>query len=573
MIGAASLSWLAAELGCAFGDGGCPMPARLLFGASMLTLIVNVLVRQRRRPAGERARLPQPPSVELMLQAAADAVIGFDERGALSYWNPAAERLFGRGAAQALGRPVHEILPLPELRAAIAATGGIAALCDARDELFSGTVRAFDALDSAGCPLPVELSLTAHRSGFGWAAAAFVRDARAHKRQEEALRRARDRAEEATRVKSRFLATMSHELRTPLSGIIGMLQLGLREPMPEQARSRVSLALRNAEALLEIVNDLLDFSKIEAGKMRFESVDFDLREMVRSLVELLDLRAQEAGLSLLGDVDADVPRWLRSDPVRLRQILLNLIGNALKFTEAGTVRVRVACGPCGAGGLRLDIEVEDTGIGISEQDQQRLFRSFEQADLTTTRKYGGTGLGLTIARELVGGMGGEITLRSAPGAGSTFRVSLPVAVGAPVPPPAPDAVPGFDCRLDLLCAEDGHANRVIVQAFVQGLGHDVCFVENGLQAVQRCAEKDFDLILMDGRMPVMDGIEAARAIRGAGVEGVRALDPRVWMIALTANATRDDHEKFLAAGMDDFLSKPIDERRLALALHRAAAAL
>jgi PAS domain S-box-containing protein len=541
-----------------------------LLSVSSLTLIVNVVVQQQRRLAGELAFRAQEQRVELMLQAATDAVISFDECGALSYWNPAAERLLGRTTAQALGRPVQEILPLPKL---VAATGGIAALCDAGDDLFSGAVIPFDAVDAAGGRVAVELSLTAYRNDRGWAATAFMRDARVHKRQEEALRLARDKAEEATRAKSLFLATMSHELRTPLSGIIGMLQLGLREPMPAPSRSRVSLALGNAEALLAIINDILDFSKIEAGKMGFEAVDFDLREMVQSLVELLDLRAQEEGLSLLSDIDPNVPQWLRGDPMRLRQILLNLIGNALKFTEVGTVEVRVTCRATEDGRLLLEMEVEDTGIGISYEAQQRLFSSFEQADVTTTRKYGGTGLGLTITRALVEGMAGEITLRSAPGVGSTFRVALPVAIGSPVQSVPEAPMPPFDCRLNVLCAEDGHTNRVIVQAFVQGLGHDVSFVENGLQAVQRCAEENFDVILMDGRMPVMDGLAAARAIRAGGIGETWVLDPQIRMIALTANATGNDRELCLAAGMDDFLSKPVDERLLAQALHRTVDAL
>jgi PAS domain S-box-containing protein len=558
--------------GSASADPATHMASLFLFllSVSALTLIVNVVVQQQRRLAGELAYRAQQERVELMLQAATDAVISFDEHGALTYWNPAAERLFGRRAAHAIGRPVLEILPLPKL---VAATDGIAALCDAGDDLFSGAVIEFEAIDAGGRQLPVELSLTAYRNDRGWAATAFMRDARAHKRQEEALRLARDKAEEATRAKSLFLATMSHELRTPLSGIIGMLQLGLREPMPASSRSRVSLALGNAEALLAIINDILDYSKIEAGKMGFESVDFDLREMVQSLVELLDLRAQEEGLSLLSHVDPNVPQWLRGDPMRLRQILLNLIGNALKFTEVGTVEVRVACGSTETGRLLLEIEVEDTGIGISHEAQQRLFSSFEQADVTTTRKYGGTGLGLTITRALVEGMAGEITLRSSPGVGSTFRVALPVALGSPVDTVLEEPLAPFDCRLNVLCAEDGHTNRVIVQAFVQGLGHDVAFVENGLQAVQRCAEENFDVILMDGRMPVMDGLAAARAIRAGGIGGTWVLDPAIHMIALTANATGNDRDLCLEAGMDDFLSKPVDERMLAQALHRAVAAL
>ena len=421
-----------------------------LLSVSSLTLIVNVVVQQQRRLAGELAFRAQQERVELMLQAATDAVISFDEGGALSYWNPAAERLFGRNATQALGRPVQEILPLPKL---VAATDGIAALCDANDDLFSGTVIEFDAIDAVGRPLPVELSLTAYRNDRGWAATAFMRDARTHKRQEEALRLARDKAEEATRAKSLFLATMSHELRTPLSGIIGMLQLGLREQMPAQSRSRVSLALGNAEALLAIINDILDFSKIEAGKMGFESVDFDLREMVHSLVELLDLRAQEEGLSLLSDVDANVPQWLRGDPMRLRQILLNLIGNALKFTEVGTVELRVACGSTETGRLLLEIEVEDTGIGISHEAQAAACSAASSRPTSPPRaSTAAPGLGLTITRALVEGMAGEITLRSAPGVGSTFRVALPVAIGAPVHSTPEEAAAARSTAASTCCA-------------------------------------------------------------------------------------------------------------------------
>jgi len=498
-------------------------------------------------------------------------VVSFDEQGLLSYWNPAAERLFGRPTRSVAGRPVHMLLPCPPL---VATAGvGIAGLCNAGDPLFSGAVVEVTSVDAAGRPLPLEVSFTAYRNGHAWNATAFVRDARAHKRQEEELRQARDRAEEATRAKSLFLATMSHELRTPLSGVIGMMQLGLRESMSPQARSRIELGLANAEALLTIINDILDFSKIEAGKMTFEAVDFDPRELVQSLVELLDYRAQEKGLSLLMHVDPSVPRWLRSDPVRVRQVLLNLIGNALKFTETGGVDVDLACHSDGAGQLWLQVGVRDTGIGISPEAQTRLFQGFEQADVTTTRKYGGTGLGLTITRSLIDGMRGHLALDSEPGSGSCFRFELPVRVGAPVLARDEEVLGAFDCRLQILCAEDGHTNRVIVQAFVQGMGHDVEFVENGLECVHRCAEARFDLILMDGRMPVMDGLEAARAIRAGGLEDTFVLDPGLWMIALTANATAKDRDECMAAGMDDFLAKPVDERQLGFALHRAVTTL
>ncbi len=544
-----------------------------LLSVASLTLIVNVVVQQQRRLANELAFRAQQERVELMLQAATDAVVSMDEQGLLTYWNPAAERIFGRRPRDVLGQPAASLLPHPALQAALGAPLGIATLAEAGDKLFSGAVIELLSADAQGEPLPLEVSFSAYRNGREWNATAFVRDARMHKRQEEALRVARDRAEDATRAKSLFLATMSHELRTPLSGVIGMLQLGLREAMSSQARSRISLGLANAEVLLAIINDILDFSKIEAGKMVFESVDFDVRELVQSLLDLLDARAQEKGLSLLCHFDPSVPRWLRGDPVRLRQVLLNLVGNALKFTDLGRVDVHLRCTPRDGGGVTLAVDVVDTGIGISPEAQARLFRSFEQADHTTTRKYGGTGLGLTITRSLVLGMQGTVDLRSVPGEGSTFSFTLPLEEGVPVESAGDEALAPFDCRLSILCAEDGYTNRVIVQAFVQGLGHDVEFVENGLECVHRCAETPFDLILMDGRMPVMDGLEAARAIRAGGLDDAFVLDPAIWMIALTANATSQDREACLQAGMDDFLAKPLDERLLGLSLHRAVRAL
>jgi PAS domain S-box-containing protein len=545
-----------------------------LLSVASLTLIVNVVVQQQRRLANELAFRAQQERVELMLQSSTDAVVSMDERGRLTFWNPAAERIFGRRSSEVMGRPAAEWLPHPALVAAQDTPGGIAPLAESGGALFSGDIFELHATDAVGDPLPLEVSMSAYRNEREWNATAFVRDARAHKRQEEALRVARDRAEEATRAKSLFLATMSHELRTPLSGVIGMLQLGLRESMSSQARSRISLGLANAEALLTIINDILDFSKIEAGKMVFESVDFDVRELVHSLIDLLDTRAQEKGLSLLCHFnDGHVPPWLRGDPVRFRQILLNLIGNALKFTDVGRVDVFLRATPPVDGRLSLAIDVVDSGIGISEEAQARLFHSFEQADHTTTRKYGGTGLGLTITRSLVVGMGGTVGLKSVAGEGSTFTVTLPMEVGQPVAHEEDDALAPFDCRLSLLCAEDGYTNRVIVQAFVQGLGHDVEFVENGLDCVKRCAETSFDIILMDGRMPVMDGLEAARHIRSGGLDDCFVLDPSIWMIALTANATSQDREACLKAGMDDFLAKPLDERLLGLSLHRAVRAL
>ncbi len=543
-----------------------------LLSVSALTLLVNVVVQRQNALASALAFRAQQQRVELILDAASDAVVSFDAGGRLTYLNPAAERMFGRSSDQVLGQPAIGFLPIP-------GWDGCADLAELREMhawLFSGEVVALVSRDAQGEPLPVEVTLTAYRDSGSWSATAFVRDARARLRQQEALQQAKDRAEEATRVKSLFLATMSHELRTPLSGVIGMLQLSLRGEMLWATRAKVNLALNNAESLLSIINDILDYSKLEAGKMSFEVVDFDLREMVHALSALLDLSAQEKGLSLMLRVEPNVPGWLRTDPVRLRQVLFNLIGNALKFTERGFIELHLGWqdDEQQPGQGRLTVAVEDTGIGISAEAQQRLFRSFEQADSHTTRRYGGTGLGLTISKSLIEGLGGQISVRSTEGEGSCFSFWIPAALGKPVAA-AQEPVSGpFECRLKILCAEDGPTNQMIVRVFVEDMGHDIEFVENGRDAVRRCSERRFDVVLMDGRMPVMDGLEACRVIRSGGMPPEQwVLDPEVWIIALTANATVQDREQCLAAGMNDFLSKPIDEGQLAQALHRAAHAL
>jgi PAS domain S-box-containing protein len=543
-----------------------------LLSVSALTLLVNVVLQRQRTLASALAFRQQQERIEWMLDAASDAVISFDAAGRLSYWNPAAERMFGVPSAGAQGRRVDEFLPVPGL----AELGGnVARLRDQKPELFSGHVVTMDSRDAEGQPLPLEVSLTAYRNGSEWQATAFVRDASAHQKQQEALRQAKDRAEEATRVKSMFLATMSHELRTPLSGVIGMLQLALRGEMLWATRAKVNLALSNAEGLLAIINDILDYSKIEAGKMGFEQVDFDLRELVQSLAALLEMNAQEKGLSLICRVAPAVPQWVRCDPVRLRQVLFNLAGNALKFTERGFVELRFdwVLPTDGSQGPQLEVEVQDTGIGISPETQQRLFRGFEQADASTTRHYGGTGLGLAISKSLIEGLGGQITVRSRVGEGTCFSFRLPVEEGVQPQQALQSEAGPFDCRLKLLCAEDGATNRMIVRAFVEDMGHEIEFVENGREAVRRCAEERFDVVLMDGRMPVLDGTEASRAIRAGGLDDQWVLEPDVWIIALTANASVQDREQCLAAGMDDFLAKPVNERQLAEALHRAVKAL
>jgi signal transduction histidine kinase/CheY-like chemotaxis protein/HPt (histidine-containing phosphotransfer) domain-containing protein len=380
----------------------------------------------------------------------------------------------------------------------------------------------------------------------------------------------KEEAEQASRSKSEFLALMSHELRTPMSGVIGMLNLASRQDMTTELREQIHLARSNAASLLAIVNDLLDLSKIEAGKLELEHIDFALRPMLEDSLMLLQERARQKSVAFDLSVDPALPAFLRGDPTRLRQVLINLVGNAVKFTEVGFIRVKVRLGPSHVGVadetyLPVRMEVQDSGIGMSEEAQSRMFRQFEQADTSTTRRYGGTGLGLSICKQLVELMGGQIGVTSQAGVGSTFFFEVPLQQGMrPVEESAHNLAPHSQA-LNVLVAEDAHTNQIIIRALLDEMGHRVTVVENGQLAIQALMQASFDVIIMDGRMPIMDGLEATRHIRSGSWRGKPIPNPDIPIIAITANASDDDRARFLACGMQEFLSKPISE----VALHRA----
>ncbi len=383
-----------------------------------------------------------------------------------------------------------------------------------------------------------------------------------HRRTTESLRGAIVRAKAASKAKSAFLAMMSHEIRTPMNGVLGMASSLLGGRLNREQRDQVQIIKESGECLLEILDDILDLSKIEAGKLTLELTDFSLRDLLESTDALWRSRAEAKGLTFKMDLDFEGDDGVHADRTRLRQVLFNLIGNAIKFTESGGITVSLSRPRDDHSRLRF--EVADTGIGIADEKKSKLFSPFEQADASTTRKFGGTGLGLAISKQLVEVMGGEIGLDSEAGKGSTFWFTIlaepartDVAAATEKPDQADASLPKFQRRLRILAAEDNHVNQMVLESILKPLDCELDMVADGMEAFAAVQTKTYDVVLMDVQMPEMDGPTATRHIRA--LPGKVSQLP---IIALTANAMKGDREAYLACGMTEYVSKPINAREL-----------
>jgi len=486
-----------------------------------------------------------------------DSVLFIDPvDGTILDHNQAAADLYGYSSDELRYHRVWD-LRLPEDKGLLGELG--LALKDSAAET-NGISYEATALRKDGSTFPFEGFLRVAALGREKIIISVVRDVSESRRLDE-MRRDRDKAVADSKFKSEFVAMMSHEIRTPMNGIIAMTELLLRGKLDSGQRDCATVVSDSAQALLRIVNDILDLSKIEARKLEFETVPFDPRATLLSVISSLALDAKKGGIALVSEISPDLPSSILGDPTRIKQILWNLVGNAVKFTERGSVSIKACAEQVTDGEVSLSFEVRDTGIGISPTAQAALFQPFAQADMSMSRRFGGTGLGLSVAHRLVTLMRGSIDVSSEQGVGTTVTVVLPFQTGNPqksgstdeLALPADSATFAATASYRILVVEDNEINRRVVERQFSVLGYECMMAEHGRAALQLVRNQTFDMIFMDCNMPEMDGYEATRAIR----ELERDSGRHTPIIAFTANAMAQERQRCAEVGMDDYVSKPL----------------
>lgn len=505
-----------------------------------------------------------------LINSANDGVIMIDPLSNIVLFNPAAQRMFGRTEEDTIGKPLKVLIPkkLQEDE-----DSGVQLFEDAneKDELKGD--QQINALHSDGSTFPIQTSFSKLMIDGELHYTAIVRDITDQVHAREQLIQSKKEAEKSKEMQSVFLSNMSHEIRTTMNGVIGLSKL-LEETRLDDTQQKYLNAIQNSSKnLLVILNDILDFSKIEAGKMTFENIPFNLRYQVDTAIEVMTVRAQERNLYLKVDYGLELPEELTGDPVRLIQVLNNLIGNGLKFTNRGGVSIRIKSNLTDEKNTLLTFEVTDTGIGIPENKRSEIFSSFTQSSISTTREYGGTGLGLTISKQLVEHMGGRIWVESTYGKGSTFAFEIPFEIAQiqEIIAKNDETKRRSSGRLNaiqgkrVLLIEDNEINQLVASTLLKKWELHVEVANNGLEGVETWKSKDFDLILMDIRMPKMDGYEATKTIR----ELEKKTSQHVPIIAMTASAMIGDNRKCIEVGMDDYISKPFEPDNLMRKIYRA----
>ncbi|MXM64776.1 response regulator [Streptomyces sp. HUCO-GS316] len=517
------------------------------------------------RRSGEKARSQLLRMVQdnarSVIDSANDAFVSIDDQGLVIDWNGSAERLFGFTRQEVMGRQLAETIIPGRYRADHRA--GLARVLAGGEQHVIGRQVELSALHRDGHEIPIELAVWPMQLGTGRCFNAFIRDISQRKRAEQALAEARDQALQASQAKSQFVASMSHEIRTPMNGVIGLVELLLGTGLDAEQRRYAEGAQAAGTALLSLINDILDFSKLEAGKLELDEVAFCPQQLVEEVVSLVAQTPQAEGLELIGDCHLDLPVMMLGDAGRVRQILLNLASNAVKFTERGEVVVRAvpAVGQPSAGDASwLRFEVVDTGIGIAKDKQERMFDAFSQADASTTRRYGGTGLGLAICRRLTQAMGGSIGVTSRLGEGSTFWFTVPLRTPDPAEQPPAKARPATLQGLRVLVVDDNETNRLILDTQLRRWDMQPTTVEGGPQALvalheAAAAGRSFDLVILDMQMPDMDGMELASRITTDHAIG------RVPMLMLSSSTPLPAAE-LNAAGIARSLPKPVRSSQL-----------